>query len=630
MIASTLSAVDEGRNRLATGTLSTQDLTNRSEHDARGLSVSGGFSYGGSGKAGSSEGGGTSSPGSTRAPAQPSGGVALQPFQTGSQGAAAGYVSDSSSRTSTTLSGISGGEIVITDAAAQQERTGQSIEETLASVNREVLSSTGANGLTQRWDGQALQKQVRSGAQIVATFGRQASKAVGDYAQRKREDLKLQAWQAEQAGDVQAATQLREEAARWDEGGAYHVLMHTLTGGLSGGLQGALSSGATAQAAPLIEQITAELPLSEPLQAVAGLVLSSAIGAATGGPGGAAQAFNVDANNRSLHRSERKMAIALAKEFGGRYSVEEIEAQLRQMPNVLLLQSGAAALYIDMQDPKTQQRWIEDRAQDPNLPIAVQGNSIVETQGRAHGELQALIIAATTFKDGPLAGHSPYLMSPQAARDLLSQAASGSPSSSAPRHFDCANTTCLTYGANYNREHPANQAEMQRTADMLKAAGVIISAPALAAVLATPQGMVAVQTLLWNPASAASAAAGVGANAAVQYATTGSVDPKGVVVSGVTGAVGGGAARLLTQGGAMPTVVGHGAALTTVIGTNAAGAAVTGSDQPATALGSVAGYGVGQLPSPYGPPLSALAQELVTWWFSRTPAAPTADKKEAK
>ncbi|MFN3296944.1 hemagglutinin repeat-containing protein [Caldimonas sp.] len=41
LIASTLSAVDEGRNRLTTGTLSTQDLTNRSEHEARGLSVSG-------------------------------------------------------------------------------------------------------------------------------------------------------------------------------------------------------------------------------------------------------------------------------------------------------------------------------------------------------------------------------------------------------------------------------------------------------------------------------------------------------------------------------------------------------------------------------------------------------------
>jgi hypothetical protein len=297
---------------------------------------------------------------------------------------------------------------------------------------------------------------------------------------------------------------------------------------------------------------------------------------------------------------------------------------------MLLAQGGAAATYANMQDPHTQQRWVEERAQDPNLPIAVQGNSIVERQGSANGELQALIVGATTFKDGPLAGHSPYLMSPQAARDLLSQAASGSPSSSAPRYFDCANTSCLTYGANYNPQHPANQAEIQRASDMLKAAGVIISAPALVAALATPQGQIAVQTLLWNPASAAAAAAGAGANAAVQYGTTGTVDPAGVVVSGVTGAVGGGATRLLTQGSAMPTVVGHSAALTTVIGANAAGAVVTGGDQPATAVGSVAGYGVGQLPAPYGPPLSALTQELVTWWFSRKTEAPTADKKEAR
>jgi hypothetical protein len=220
--------------------------------------------------------------------------VALQQFQTGSQGVAAGYVSDSSQRASTTRSGISGGALVITDAAGQIERTGQSIEETLAAVNREVLSSTEANGLSQRWDGRKLQQQVRSGAQIVATFGQQASKAVGDYAGKRADELRAQGQE--------------EEARKWDEGGAYRVAAHIAVGGLSGGLEGALGSGSSAAAVPHLAEAINAAGLPEPVRQAVIAAAGTAVGALTGGTTGATTGFNQTANNYLRHEEAARRA----------------------------------------------------------------------------------------------------------------------------------------------------------------------------------------------------------------------------------------------------------------------------------------------------------------------------------
>ncbi|HHZ29168.1 TPA: hemagglutinin, partial [Xanthomonas vasicola pv. zeae] len=94
----------------------------------------------------------------------------------GAQGASAGYSSKSGSETSLTTSGISGGTLVITDQAGQQAKTGQSVSDVLAALNRDVLTGDSANGLVKGWDGQKLQQQVSAGAEITATFGQQASK----------------------------------------------------------------------------------------------------------------------------------------------------------------------------------------------------------------------------------------------------------------------------------------------------------------------------------------------------------------------------------------------------------------------------------------------------------------------
>lgn len=52
------------------------------------------------------------------------------------------------------------------------------------------------------------------------------------------------------------------------------------------------------------------------------------------------------------------------------------------------------------------------------------------------------------------------------------------------------------------------------------------------------------------------------------------------------------------------------------LGINAGGAVATNSAQGPTAGGSVAGYATGQLPSPFGPILGSLAQELLSLYLS--------------
>ncbi|MDZ4284055.1 MAG: hemagglutinin repeat-containing protein, partial [Hydrogenophaga sp.] len=415
-ITSTQAAVDAGANRFdSQGGVELSDLHNQAAYRADGYSVNASLS----GKLGDQSTAKTAEEKkSATAPTGP--------------GGSAGIGSDKGSAASVTSAAISG------IAGDTQARTGEA-----------------GTGIAPIFDRERVKDEVNAQVAITAAFGKNATKAVADFTQSQRESLKLEAWQAEQAGDVQRANQLRDDAARWDEGGAYHVGLQAITGALSGGASGALGAGAVAATAPVIESLTAHLPLPEPLQAVAGMVLSSALGAAAGGSAGAASGFNVDMNNRSLHTSERKTAIALAQASGGQYSVEEIEAQLRQMPNLLLAQSGAPALYPNMQDPATQQRWVAERQADPNLTIHTQGSSVIEVQGPASAELQAFIVSATTFTSGPLAGYSPYVMTPQAAQQVLNQAASQAWAErhSQPTHHGCASTECLLMGANVNLEH---------------------------------------------------------------------------------------------------------------------------------------------------------------------------------
>ncbi|MDV3470283.1 hypothetical protein RZA67_16330, partial [Stenotrophomonas sp. C3(2023)] len=57
--------------------------------------------------------------------------------------------------------------------------TGKNVEQTLAGLERGVLSSDDANGLVRTWDPVALAAKVQAEAQITAAASQQAHAAVG-------------------------------------------------------------------------------------------------------------------------------------------------------------------------------------------------------------------------------------------------------------------------------------------------------------------------------------------------------------------------------------------------------------------------------------------------------------------
>ncbi len=302
VIASTQAAIDQGRNQLTTGTLTVADIVNTSHYKATGVNLSGGYAAGGSnGKSDAKSDGGSGDSGSSQMPSTVNQGSSWswQNQGSGARGTAAGYNSKSGSQTSITHSGISGGALTITDAAGQQAKSGQSIADTLAALNRDVHTGDSSNGLVKDWNGQQLQQQVTAGAQIMATFGQQAGKAIGDYASHKALELRSQGNEA--------------EAEKWDEGGAYRVAAHAAMGALGGGVQGALGAGAAASAAPRLNELTKDLP--DGVREAVGAGLAAGLGAVTGGASGAATAFNEDTNNRQLHQDSNQNEVARLKEM---------------------------------------------------------------------------------------------------------------------------------------------------------------------------------------------------------------------------------------------------------------------------------------------------------------------------
>jgi len=146
VITSSQAAIDQGLNSLITGTLTESNIENHSNYQASGISMSGGFSV--AGNSGAGKDGKTGS-----------GPKLYDPGRTGATGAGFGASSTSGSEHSTTRSGISAARMTITDEAAQQALTDQSAAETIASIDRNVLTGDVTNGLTKKWDGQKLMRE---------------------------------------------------------------------------------------------------------------------------------------------------------------------------------------------------------------------------------------------------------------------------------------------------------------------------------------------------------------------------------------------------------------------------------------------------------------------------------------
>jgi filamentous hemagglutinin len=313
VIASSQEAIDEGKNRLSTGTLTYSDIANSSSYDAKGISLSGGYSYGGA--RGDDKAKGTD--GQTAPTTNNGSNWSWQNFQTGSSGTAAGYGHESGDATSTTHSGISGGALVITDEAGQKAKTGQSVADALAGLKRDVITGDDANGLTKQWDAQQLRDRVAAQAQITATFGQQATKAVGDYAQHKTDEAAALRQQADATSDPEQKAQLTAQAeqleSQWGANGTLRVLAHTVVGGLTGGLDGATGAVAGTLTAPAVAEVLRDAGVTGPLADALTALASTAAGAMTGGTSGAATASNEVANNYLSHPQRDEKARELRK-----------------------------------------------------------------------------------------------------------------------------------------------------------------------------------------------------------------------------------------------------------------------------------------------------------------------------
>jgi filamentous hemagglutinin len=270
VISSSEQAIKDGRNSLATATLSFSDIQNRDSHDASGVSL--GVNVG------KNQTGDTFSP---------------------SMAPSIGQVSGS--QASVTRSGVSGAALTVSDGQAG---------EAAANLKRDV--STGkdtAQSLTKGWTGAQALDEVAAQMQITSAAMPRLAKEIGDYAASKVVELKKQ-------GNS-------EEAAKWDEGGVYRVAAHAVLGAMGGGLEGAVGAAAAAEAAPTLGKLQdalqdklASAGLGNDAASVAAKLIAGGtagvIGGVAGSTAGAVMGLNADVNNRQLHPDEKVRIKQLA------------------------------------------------------------------------------------------------------------------------------------------------------------------------------------------------------------------------------------------------------------------------------------------------------------------------------
>jgi filamentous hemagglutinin len=324
VIASSEQAIQDGKNRLATATLTTSDIQNHDRHDASGISL--GVTLSGAL--------GDQSSKAARQNMNEADSKAVDNVKTGA-GMMPGLGQVSGSQDSVTQSGISAGAIVIADEQGQQAATGKSGDQAVASLNRDVTAGQGtANALVKAWNGQKLMNDVQAQMVITSAALPRLANEIGNYARNKAAELRLQ-------GNL-------EEAKKWDEGGVYRIAAHAALGAMGGGLSGAAGAGAAAAAAPTLNdwQSAMERQLKDAglgdgaarsaAQLIAGST-AAVIGGAVGGGAGASTALNADANNRQLHPTEEKIIRDNAKRFAQQvYGTDDpTPAQLRAAVTML-------------------------------------------------------------------------------------------------------------------------------------------------------------------------------------------------------------------------------------------------------------------------------------------------------
>jgi filamentous hemagglutinin len=221
VIASSDKAIQDAANSLTTATLTYSDIQNHASYDASQVGISGG--YGGS--IGKDQKG-------TATNVNPVSGTTL-PSAGGLSMAPPVALRASGDASSTTRSGISGGAIEITDGDKEQQLTGKSAAEAVASINRDT-SNTGGT-LAPIFD----KNKVQAGFDITSQFINQVGTFVANRA-AEADAAKKAANDPSLTPEQRAAAQQRADElnANWGPGGTYRQLLTALSVAAGGNVTG--------------------------------------------------------------------------------------------------------------------------------------------------------------------------------------------------------------------------------------------------------------------------------------------------------------------------------------------------------------------------------------------------------
>ncbi|MFJ2994497.1 hypothetical protein ACIPHM_17855, partial [Pandoraea sp. NPDC087047] len=231
------------------------------------------------------------------------------------------------SASSTTRSGISAGVIEITDEASQLGRTGQTADEAVAAVNRDVSSDKdGSNALVNNFD----KAQIETSFEIMQTLQREVGTFVGNRAKEYEALKEARKNETDPAKLAELDRQL-DDAAKWAPGGRYRQIVTVITAAAGGNvtagtgefLQRAAVAYLQTLAVEKVKEIADELKSEAArtaLHGVVGCAGAAAVGSqcGAGAVGGAASVvlgnlLNAVANTRNenlpQHEKEARMNL---------------------------------------------------------------------------------------------------------------------------------------------------------------------------------------------------------------------------------------------------------------------------------------------------------------------------------
>ena len=156
--------------------------------------------------------------------------------------------------------------------------------------NLNARTGDAQTGISKIFNASSVKADVQSQVTITSEFGKQASKAVGDYADSKLRDAIAQGNQA-----------ITDD---WKEGGTARLSLHALVGGLTGNLSGAAGAVASQSFVPIVGNALNSIDIPIEVKQAIVLAAGTTVGSAIGGTAGAASSYNATSNNYLTHAED--------------------------------------------------------------------------------------------------------------------------------------------------------------------------------------------------------------------------------------------------------------------------------------------------------------------------------------